>query len=80
MSKGLSVGHSKSSAPEGNRFVTSGDWLNARGEFRFGRHKGDSVESIAKCDPGYLRWVISNAEDISEEDLQVIHSCLERWG
>lgn len=37
---------------------------------------GDTVERVAKDDPGYLRWILSNMEDISEEDRDIIEAAL----
>ncbi len=36
---------------------------------KFGKHKGESFEEIAKKDPSYLRWLRDNKQD-SDQDLE----------
>lgn len=35
--------------------------------FRFGKHKGKSLEEVASSDAGYLRWVLSSMENLDED-------------
>jgi len=32
--------------------------------FPFGKYRGQSIGSIARKDPGYLRWVLENVRDL----------------
>lgn len=50
-------------------------WLDSSGCFTFGKYgppNAQSVEDIAREDPSYLRWIVENVEDISEEDREII--------
>ncbi len=35
--------------------------------FRFGKHKGKSLEEVASSDAGYLRWMLSSMENLDED-------------
>jgi len=35
--------------------------------FRFGKHKGKSLEEVAREDAGYLRWMLSNMENLDDD-------------
>jgi len=45
--------------------------------FRFGKHKGKSLEEVAREDAGYLRWMLSNMENIDEDLRYSINYFLE---
>jgi len=53
------------------------DWLSSDGSFLFGKYRFALVEDIARDDPGYLRWILDNVEDISDEDRIVIETTLQ---
>lgn len=48
------------------------DWIDSQGRFAFGKHKGELIEDVASDDPSYLRWVVSEVEDISDEDRSLL--------
>jgi len=50
------------------------DWLDSRGNFLFGKYKGKSLEDVRDDDPGYLRWIVQEVEDISEDDREIIET------
>jgi len=35
--------------------------------FRFGKHKGKTLEEVASSDAGYLRWMLSSMENLDED-------------
>ena len=35
--------------------------------FRFGKHKGKSLEEVAQEDPGYLRWMLSSMDNLDDD-------------
>ena len=35
--------------------------------FRFGKHKGKTLEEVARDDAGYLRWMLGNMENLDED-------------
>ncbi|RLA79973.1 MAG: 3'-5' exonuclease [Epsilonproteobacteria bacterium] len=35
--------------------------------FRFGKHKGKSLEEVAREDAGYLRWMLSSMDNLDED-------------
>ncbi len=35
--------------------------------FRFGKHKGKSLEEVASADAGYLRWVLSSMDNLDDD-------------
>jgi DNA polymerase III epsilon subunit-like protein len=35
--------------------------------FRFGKHKGKSLEEVAREDAGYLRWMLSSMENLDDD-------------
>jgi len=35
--------------------------------FKFGKHKGKSLEEVATSDAGYLRWMLSSMENLDED-------------
>ena len=45
--------------------------------FRFGKHKGKSLEEVAREDAGYLRWMLKNMENIDEDLRYSINYYLE---
>jgi len=45
--------------------------------FRFGKHKGKSLEEVAREDTGYLRWMLKNMENIDEDLRYSINYYLE---
>lgn len=56
------------------------DWLNKSGAFKFGKHKGQLAEDVAKSDPGYLEWIVNECEDVSDEDREILHQLLTQLG
>lgn len=47
---------------------TGRDWIDSQGQFIFGKHKGELVENVISEDPSYIRWIVSEVENISEDD------------
>ncbi|UCN01536.1 3'-5' exonuclease [Sulfurimonas sp. SWIR-19] len=45
--------------------------------FRFGKHKGKTLEEVATEDAGYLRWMLKNMENIDEDLRYSINYYLE---
>ncbi|MBU1989291.1 3'-5' exonuclease [bacterium] len=43
--------------------------------FRFGKYKGKSLEEVAASDAGYLRWMLSNMENL-DEDMRYSINCV----
>lgn len=43
--------------------------------FRFGKHKGKSLEEVAREDAGYLRWMLSSMENL-DEDMKYSINCV----
>jgi len=35
--------------------------------FRFGKHKGKSLEEVAASDAGYLRWMLSSMDNLDDD-------------
>jgi len=35
--------------------------------FRFGKHKGKTLQEVAKSDAGYLRWMLTDMENLDED-------------
>lgn len=56
--------------------ATGKDWLDASGCFLFGKYKGECAEDIAETDPAYIRWIVDNVEDISDEDRGLLEQYL----
>jgi len=44
--------------------------------FRFGKHKGKSLEEVAREDSGYLRWMLSSMENLDEDMRYSINTVL----
>lgn len=51
-------------------------WLDDDGCFRFGKHQGEFAEDIAREEPSYIRWALSEAEDMIEEDRETLEDLL----
>jgi hypothetical protein len=51
-------------------------WLDSDGYFLFGKYKNSLAEDIAKDDPSYVKWIVSDVEDICEEDREVLSQLL----
>lgn len=51
-------------------------WVGDDGTFLFGKYVGESVEHVAHADPGYLRWVVDEVEDVDETDRRVLSTLL----
>jgi len=45
--------------------------------FRFGKHKGKTLAEVANSDTGYLRWMLSNMENLDEDMKYSINCVLE---
>lgn len=52
-------------------------WISADGRFLFGKHDGELVETVAREDIDYLRWIIETVDDIDPGDRQVILAQVE---
>ncbi|QOY52396.1 exonuclease domain-containing protein [Candidatus Sulfurimonas baltica] len=44
--------------------------------FRFGKHKGKTLQEVATSDAGYLRWMLSSMENLDEDMKYSINSVL----
>ena len=44
--------------------------------FRFGKHKGKSLEEVAREDSGYLRWMLSSMENLDDDMRYSINTAL----
>ncbi|QOY54322.1 3'-5' exonuclease [Candidatus Sulfurimonas marisnigri] len=44
--------------------------------FRFGKHKGKTLQEVAASDAGYLRWMLSSMENLDEDMKYSINSVL----
>jgi len=44
---------------------------------RFGKHKGKTIQELAVEDAGYLRWMVSNMENLDEDMRFTINKVLE---
>jgi len=49
-----------------------GVWLLARG-----KHTGKTLREVAQEAPGYLKWLYSEVDDLTKEQLQAIESIAE---
>lgn len=58
----------------------SRDFLDSTGRFLFGKHKGELSDSVAATDPSYLRWIVNDVEDCSDEDREILATLLEQRG
>ncbi len=45
-------------------------------KFRFGKHKGKSLEEVAREDSGYLRWMLSSMENLDDDMRYSINTAL----
>lgn len=43
--------------------------------FRFGKHKGKTLEEVASSDSGYLRWMLGNMENL-DDDMRYSINCV----
>ena len=44
--------------------------------FRFGKHKGKTLEEVASSDAGYMRWMLSSMDNLDEDLRYSINICL----
>jgi hypothetical protein len=67
--------------------TTPRDWLDADGAFIFGKYgrsglhnsiSGSTATAIARRDPDYIRWILENATDISNEDYRILEALVNR--
>ena len=52
--------------------------LDSEGCLLFGKHKGETAESVARSDPAYLSWLLENIEDLDEGDAEILEALQER--
>ena len=45
--------------------------------FKFGKHKGKSLEDVASSDAGYLRWMLSSMDNLDDDMRYSINKVLE---
>lgn len=56
---------------------TMSDLINDSGRLQFGRqHRGEDINAIADDDPSYLRWMLDNVEQLTDDDREVIRAAL----
>lgn len=64
-----------------NTYTATGRvWLDPSGYFLFGKYKNGLAEDVARDDPSYIRWIVNDAEDICEEDREVLSQLLTYRG
>lgn len=56
------------------------DWLDRDGAFKWGKHKGEDAEYVTRNDPEYVKWIVNECDDISDEDRDILSVYLERMG
>ena len=44
--------------------------------FRFGKHKGKSLEEVAREDAGYLRWMLKSMDNLDDDMRYSINTVL----
>ncbi len=44
--------------------------------FKFGKHKGKTLKEVATSDAGYLRWMLSNMENLDDDMIYSINTVL----
>lgn len=60
----------------------SREWLDSSGRFMFGKYgptshdDGELAEDVAREDPSYIRWIVNDVEDISDDDREVLSQYL----
>lgn len=55
----------------------SRDLIDDAGRLQFGKaHRGEDINDIAADDPGYLTWMLSSVDDLTEDDREVIRVAL----
>lgn len=54
------------------------DWIDDDGFFLFGKHSGEIIEHVARNDPSYIRWIVSEVDDITDGDRQILETLLNR--
>lgn len=53
------------------------DLIDDSGRLQFGRqHRGEDINAIAADDPSYLRWMLDNVEQLTDDDREVIRAAL----
>lgn len=56
------------------------DWLDADGNFLFGRHKGRPATEVAATNASYLRWIVDDVDDCAGGDRKIFAALLNRQG
>lgn len=54
------------------------EWIDSEGCLLYGKHKGESVQSLSRFHPDYLEWLIGNVENMHEDDRMIISQYLSR--
>lgn len=50
------------------------EWIDSAGRLTRGKYFRRDLEDVAAEDPGYLRWVLQNVEDLENDDRAVIEA------
>lgn len=49
--------------------------------FRAGKHRGETLETVARNDPKYLRWLRNDdaAEDLTDEAFELLEQTMKNY-
>ena len=53
---------------------SSKPWLDADGQFLFGKHRRSQVDTVCRDDPSYIRWLLETVDDMTTDDYEIISS------
>lgn len=56
------------------------DWLDIDGSFLLGKYKGKTPQFVVRFDKAYLKWIVQNVENISDEDREIIEIVVATQG
>lgn len=49
-------------------------WLDENNYFKRGRYRGEDLHDVADEDPGYLRWLLKEADGIEADEREIIEA------
>lgn len=69
-----------SSQPVARVAATREDWIDNSGRFIRGKHKGELAFDIVQSDRQYVQWIVNEAENIHEDDRDLLSLLLTQRG
>lgn len=49
-------------------------WIDDDGNFTMGKYKGEPVDEVADENPGYIRWILAEVDELAPDEEEIFES------